>query len=353
MPNIPPSRDLTSITLAVLLIAALIAANIWIVRPFLPALIWAGMIVVATWSSMLRIEKLLWGSRRLAVVAMLLLFLLLFILPFALAVATIVENADQIVGFFAGLQKQSLPQPPDWLSGVPLIGQRLTYLWQQAVSAHSGELTSRLSPYLGSLTRWFVGQAGNLGLMLLDFLLIMVLAAILYSRGETVAGGICRFARRIAGQRGEASVRLAGRTIPAVAIGVLATAAIQSGISWIGLVIVGMPFASLLTALIFMSTVAQIGPTVILGPCVFWLYWNGNPGWGTVLLVWTIIVGTIDNFLRPLLIRQRVQLPLLLIFAGVIGGIIAMGIIGIFIGPVLLAVSYTLLMAWIEEEPTG
>jgi predicted PurR-regulated permease PerM len=105
----------------------------------------------------------------------------------------------------------------------------------------------------------------------------------------------------------------------------------------------------LLTAVCFILCIAQLGPILVLVPAVAWLYWKGDPVWATVLLVWTLVVGTLDNVLRPLLIKRGANLPLLLIFAGVIGGLISFGMIGLFVGPVVLAVTYRLLEAWIAD----
>jgi predicted PurR-regulated permease PerM len=117
----------------------------------------------------------------------------------------------------------------------------------------------------------------------------------------------------------------------------------------IGLVIAGVPLAALLTAVMFMLCIVQLGPTLVLAPATIWVFWSGSTGWGIFLLVWTVIVGTMDNFLRPWLIKRGADLPLLLIFAGVIGGLLGFGLVGIFVGPVLLAVSYTLINAWLDS----
>jgi predicted PurR-regulated permease PerM len=177
-----------------------------------------------------------------------------------------------------------------------------------------------------------------------------VLAAVMYARGETVALVSERFGRRLAGQRGENAVRLAAQAIRGVALGVVVTAVVQSGLGGIGLAIAGVPLAGFLTAAMFFLCIAQIGPSLVLFPAVFWLYWTGETTWGTLLLVWSVVVATMDNFLRPVLIRRGADLPLLLIFAGVIGGLLAFGLVGIFVGPVVLAVAYTLLMAWIADS---
>jgi predicted PurR-regulated permease PerM len=156
-----------------------------------------------------------------------------------------------------------------------------------------------------------------------------------------------RFTRRLAGQQGDDVTVLAARAIRGVALGVVGTALIQSLLGGIGLAVSGVPAAAVLTAIMFILCIAQLGPVLVLIPAVIWLYWSGQNLWGTVLLAFTIVAATLDNFLRPLLIKKGADLPLLLIFAGVIGGLIAFGIIGLFIGPVVLAVTYTLLGAWL------
>jgi predicted PurR-regulated permease PerM len=128
------------------------------------------------------------------------------------------------------------------------------------------------------------------------------------------------------------------------------TALAQSVLGGVGLAVAGIPFAAILTAVMFMLAIAQIGPLLVLLPSIVWLYWSGSTGWGTFLLFWTLVVGTMDNFLRPVLIKKGADLPLLLIFAGVVGGLVAFGLIGIFVGPVVLAVGHTLLSAWINED---
>jgi len=190
-------------------------------------------------------------------------------------------------------------------------------------------------------------------MMIVQFLLTVVIAAILYSGGETMADAVRRFVRRLAGQRGDDVTVLAGKAIRGVALGVGLTALVQSVLGGIGLAVAGVPAATVLTAVMLLLCIAQLGPGLVLIPAVIWLFWSGETLWGSLLLIWTVIVGTMDNFLRPILIRKGADLPLLLIFAGVIGGLLAFGIIGLFIGPVVLAVTYTLLGAWVADTPAG
>jgi len=198
---------------------------------------------------------------------------------------------------------------------------------------------------------WFVGQLDSICVLLVEFLLTVLLAAAMYSNGERVTERLVRFGRRLAGSGGENAVYLAGQTIRGVALGVVVTAVTQSLFSGLGLLIAGVPFAGILTAAMLFLSIAQIGVIPVLACAVAWLYWSGATGWGTFLLVWAIFAGTMYNFLRPVLIRRGADLPLLLVFAGVIGGLIAFGLIGIFVGPVILAVAEALLRAWIDATP--
>src|SRR6202008_4623428 len=158
-----------------------------------------------------------------------------------------------------------------------------------------------------------------------------------------------RFGFRLAGERGEQSVRLAGQAIRSVALGVVVTALAQSVLGGIGIALTGVPLAAVLTAVMFMLCIAQLGPLPVLVPAVVWLYWSGETVWGTVLVIWSVLLSTTDSVVRPLLIRRGAHLPLLLLLAGVIGGLIAFGLVGIFLGPVVLAVAYTLLLSWMAE----
>jgi predicted PurR-regulated permease PerM len=344
-----PLANHTRTTLQLLFIGALIAGSFWILRPFLIPLSWAATIVVATWPVFLRMLAWLGGRRGLAVALMSLALLLVLVVPLYLAITTIVENAERIADWSKGVSTLAAPQPPDWVGAIPLIGAKLAARWQQLAAAGPEELSARLLPYARTLLGWFAGQVGGVGLMLVNFLLTVVIAAIFYANGERVAAGVDRFARRLAGSQGESAVHLAAQAVRAVALGVVVTALVQSCLGGIGLALAGVRFAAILTAVMFILGVAQLGPAPVLIPAVIWAYWNYGVVWGTGLLIWSAIVGVMDNFLRPLLIRRGADLPLLLIFAGVIGGLIAFGVIGLFIGPVVLAVAYTLLITWVED----
>jgi len=343
------SQDLTRTIFQLLALGILIGTSFWFVSPFLVSLAWATMIVVATWPLLLYAQGWLGGRRSLAVALMTIVLLLILVVPLYFGITAIVENAKQISDWSKSLATLSIPQPPAWVEALPVVGSKIAAHWHKLAAASPEEISARISPYIQQLLLWFVANVGSIGLLLVNFLLTVIIAAILYANGETAARGADRFARRIAGPRGENAVHLAGQAIRGVALGVVVTAILQTAAAGIGLVVVGVPFAAILTAVIFMLCVAQIGPGLVLIPAVIWVYSKSGVWWGTGLLVWSIFCGTFDNFLRPILIKRGADLPLLLIFAGVIGGLIALGVIGLFIGPVVFAVAYTLFVDWVSE----
>jgi predicted PurR-regulated permease PerM len=342
-------RDITRVVLAVLFIVALIGSSIWILRPFLGAIVWGATIVVATWPLMISVQAWLWGKRSLAVAVMTIVLLCVLIVPLISAIGTIVANADEIATWAKSLAAFKSPSPPEWVGNLPFVGAKAVELWERVAAAGIQEVAVRAAPYAGIVFAWFIAQLGNIGLLLVEFLLTVILAAAMYANGEVTAQRVLRFGRRLAGSGGENAVRLAGQTIRGVALGIVVTALAQTIFAGLGLVIAGVPFAGVLTAAMLLLSIAQIGVIPVLGCAIAWLYWSGDSAWGTFLLVWTIVAATMDNFLRPILIRKGADLPLLLIFAGVVGGLLAFGLIGIFVGPVVLAVADTLLMAWIDS----
>jgi predicted PurR-regulated permease PerM len=345
--------DVTRTTLAVLFIGTLIAACFWILLPFLTAILWATTIVVTTWPVLLGLQARLWGKRWLAVTAMTVLLLLVIVVPFSLAVSTIVDKVGDIADLGKSLAAFTIPSPPAWLDRIPVAGPKIATAWGQYAALPREELSARLTPYAGKALSWFAAQAGSIMMMFVQFLLTVIICAILYATGETAATGVRSFARRLAGQRGEGAVNLSGKAIRGVALGIVVTAIIQTSIGGIGLVVTGVPVAGVLTAVMFMLCLAQAGPGLVLIPAVIWLYSKEGALWGTILLVMTIFALAIDNVVRPLLIRKGADLPLVMIFAGVIGGLIAFGILGLFIGPVVLAVTYTLLESWVLGDGPG
>ncbi|MBS1209731.1 MAG: hypothetical protein H6R19_2129 [Proteobacteria bacterium] len=344
--------DLARVLLNTCITGALLLASLWVLLPFLLAITWATMIVVASWPLLLTLESRLGGRRWVAASILILGLLLALFLPFTLAIATLVDNAGQIISLASSLKDLAVPEAPSWIANLPYVGDKLVQIWAQVAALGVQGLAAKAAPYAGDMTRWFATRMGSLGMIVLQIGLAIVIAAILYANGEAAAASLRRFAHKLGGAHGESMIALAGGAIRAVALGVGVTALVQALLGGIGLALTGIPFATVLTALMFMLCIAQIGVIPVLAPALIWLYWSGQTGWATFLLVWMLMVVNLDNFLRPWLIRRGADLPLLLILAGVIGGIISFGLVGIFLGPLLLAVSYTLLHSWVHADDT-
>ena len=347
-------KELPRTVLAVVFIAIMIIASFWIMQPFVPALIWSTLIVVSTWSLMLAVQRRLWGKRSLAVVVMTIGLLLVVILPVGLAVMTIIEHAGDVSERITAFAQKGVPTPPDWVERIPVVGPKVANDWRALAKLRREELRDKMAPYAKDGVQWVLSKAGSLAAFLIHLLLTVIISALLYAQGEAAAEGMRAFARRLAGLRGEQSITLAGQAIRAVALGVVVTAFVQALLGGIGLYFAGVPLPGLLTAIMFVLAVAQIGAGPVLIVAVIWLYTNGETPTttATIFLAWAIFVGMIDNVLRPLLIKSGADLPLVLIFAGVVGGLLAFGVVGLFVGPVVLAITYTEVVAWVSDTET-
>ncbi len=344
--------DLVRHLLVLVIIGLFVVGSLYVLQPFLAALIWATMITVATWPLYLMARHRLGNRRGLAVLAMIVAMLLVIVLPLAAAVVTIVDHTDAIHDWVAKMPSYTLPPPPDWVERIPLAGKKIASEWQALTDAGPGGVLARIKPHAAQISDWALTQLGSIGGLMLHLVLTTVITGILYAQGDKAADAVQRFARRVSGQRGEIAIDLAAKSIRAVALGIIATAVIQSLLGGIGLVIAGVPLAGLLAAVMLILCIAQLGPGLPLLIGVGWLYWQDHRTVAAiVLLVWTVFCGTIDNVIRPILIKRGADLPFLLILAGVIGGLLGFGLVGLFVGPTLLAVTFALLQTWINEPP--
>jgi predicted PurR-regulated permease PerM len=345
------SRDLPRTTLGVLFLAAMIVSTVWVLRPFLSAVLWATMVVIATWPLMLRIQAALGGSRGLATTVMTVALLLVLVIPLTVAISTLVAHMDDFAGRADSLSRLTVPPPPKWVASIPLQGQKWAEEWERAAAEGPGALTPRIKPYLGGAVHWLAGTIGGLGSVIVQFLITVIISAVLYQNGETAAQGVRRFATRLAGAQGDRAAVLAANTIRGVAMGVIVTAVFQTTVAGTGLILTAVPAATVLTAVILILCIAQLGPILIMVPATIWKFYSGDTFWAVVLLVFALVSCTMDNVIRPILIRKGADLPILLILAGVIGGMIGFGVMGIFVGPVILAVTYVLVGDWVASQP--
>jgi predicted PurR-regulated permease PerM len=355
--GVPPrDRDVGRSTITFAIVGFLLFASFWILRPFLPATVWAVTIVVATWPLLLVLQRALWGSRALAVIVTSLVVIAIFVAPFWVATATITSHAGELFGLAHAASTLQLPPVPFWIPHVPFVGDKLANLWDELRTQGFSQLGPTIAPYAGRVTTWFIGFLGSFGLLVVQFILTVVITGVLHTKGEAAGRLSLRLGHRLAGDRGRAMVILAGHAIRAVAIGVMVTALVESLIGGLGLKLAGVPLSTVLTAVMFVVCLTQLGPGVVLIPSVVWMYIFRDSADATMLLAISIVAITVDNVLRPYLIRRNADLPMLLVLAGVIGGLSAFGLVGLFVGPAILAVSYTVLQVWLAEdipEPAG
>ncbi len=343
-----PAGDVTRLVLLVLVIAILLVGSFWTLLPFLGGLIWAATVVIATWPLLVKLRART-GRPWAAVLIMTGLTLLAVILPFGYAVSTLLDVAHRGPELLGEYFTKGIGPAPEWLGKIPAVGDQLVTKWQAIAAGGRDALIEAARPYVGAATHWLVSVTGGIGIVAVNILLTVALVAILYSQGETAARGALAFGYRLGGERGMEVMRLAAQAVRSVALGVVVTALVQSVLTGLALWLCGIPAPGVLAALVFVLGIAQLGPLPVMLPAIAWLYWTDEAVWGTVLLVLALPIGALDNVLRPILIRRGVQLPMLLIIAGVIGGLIAFGVMGLFVGPVILAASYTLVKSWVAE----
>lgn len=335
--------------IGLLTIGLLIAACIKIVAPFTGALIWSTIIAVAAWPVFERLTRRLGGRAGIAATLITVAILLVIAMPVALLINSLAEHVQGVVHITEDVSSLRLPGPPEWVNRVPLIGPEIESRWLAAVENLETTLT-KIRPWIGKAATWTVSQGAHLTLSLLEFLLATVLAGFLFVHGKSLAGLLERFASAIAGESGAGLVHTAGLTIRSVTIGVMGTALIQSVLTALGLLLAGVPGALLLWFASFLLATLQLGTALVWIPAAIWLEIQDQTGWMIFLVVWGLFVNTIDNFIKPYLIAQGSGTPLAIVFLGVIGGMLAWGFIGIFIGSTLLAVSHALLKAWLDAK---
>ena len=330
-------------------VAALLWGSLAVLRPFLPSILWASIIVIATWPIMLRVQRFFGGRRGPAVAAMSTGLLIAVVAPVAMLLGTLVTRLPELRDLGVRMLAGPWPGAPAWLLRLP-FGAQLTAQWQQIVAQSTEHWAAAVKPYLGKVALWLSQHVGTLGSITLEFLLTLVLVVVFYLHGEPLAIFARRLARRVGGARAEEGALLAGQAMRAIAAGVVLTALAQAVLSGLGLWVAGVPAPGVLTSVMFMLCVMQIGPMPVLLLGALWLISQHQTGWGSALVVWAILMAIGDNFLRPWLIQRGAKLPFILVLGGVIGGLLAFGLAGIFIGPILLAVVKRLVERWVAEK---
>lgn len=332
------------------LLALLALGCLLVMRPFFSALVWAMVLSFSSWPLYRRLLRLVRGRRTLAALLMVLGMILVLLLPFVVIGATLAENVQQLGGATRRWMEAGLPAPPAWMERVPVVNRIVTEQWQ-SLAADSSKLLEEAKRLIEPASRWLLKAGIALGQGVIELALSILITFFLLRHGTAVAERLTHGIGRVAGERGQHLLEVAGQTVRGVVYGILGTALVQAVMAGIGFLIAGVPGAALLALLTFFLSVVPVGPPLIWLPAALWLFHQGSTGWGIFMLVWGMGVSSVDNVVKPWLISQGSTMPFLLIFFGVLGGALAFGFIGVFIGPTLLAVGYKLVQEWMAAAP--
>lgn len=328
----------------------LVLACLQIILPFLGALTWAGIIAMTVWPAFLWLAARLGNRPRLAAALFTLALTMVVVFPLAVLVTTFGEAVPQVAAVARDLASAAPPDPPAWLMQIPIVGQYLEEGWRRAVTDMAGLLRSA-RPTIEKAAIWTLAQGAQLGLALLEFFFAIIIAGVFLISADRSALWAQRVIAKIQVSDGTRLIGTVVSTVRSVSIGVVGTAIVQALLVAIGFLSADVPGVVVLGFLSFFLALVQLPTLLVWGPACLWLYHQGEGGWALFLLIWGLaLVNPIDNFLRPYLISQEAKLPIALIFIGVVGGLIAWGIIGLFIGPTLLAVAHSLFRTWTGPE---
>ncbi|WP_232037535.1 AI-2E family transporter YdiK [Candidatus Erwinia haradaeae] len=345
----PKHRDLPDITLSLLFICLMSIMCLWILKPFIISFTWGSMIVITTWPLFLKIQRVLWKKRLLAVLVMALTLILVFIIPIILLINSVIKNSSLLMIWLNTRHFES-PQLY-WLNTIPIIGQKFYLYYHDLVDASGKTLLAQLQPYAGRTTSFVLSQAKHLGRFMIHLGLMLTSSVCLYWYGDKIGENIQCFAVTVSPKYGQSVLVLGIQAIRAVSCAIVITGCAQGLLGGIGLSISGVPFATILTVVMIFSCLVQLGSLIVLIPAIIWLYWTGDNTGGTVLLIWSVLLSALETVMRSFLIKKGIDLPIILILVGIIGGLLSFGMIGLFIGPVVLSVSYRFILSWIKKYP--
>ena len=333
-----------------ILLLALLGACLWVMAPFWSALFWGAVLAFASWPLMRLLTRALKGRESLAAGILTLGWMLLVAAPLVWLGFNLADHVRDATVFIKDVQVDGLPDPPTWLASIPLVGERLVGYWT-TIDQQGAAMLASLKPYLGQVGNWLLARSAQIGGGILELTLSIVFVFFFYRDGPRLAAFVLSLLERLIGDRAQYYVDLVAGTVQRVVNGVFGTAAAQAVLALIGFLIAGVPGALVLGIGTFLLSLVPMGPPLIWIPATAWLAWKGEYGMAIFLGLWgTFIVSGVDNVLKPYLISRGGNLPLVIVLLGVFGGLLAFGFIGLFIGPTLLAVAYSLLLDWVADS---
>jgi predicted PurR-regulated permease PerM len=321
-----------------------------VLRPFLPALLWATILSISTWPAFRWLERKLGGRTSLAAALMSLVLAVGFLVPLTILGTSVAENFAKFAGNVLGVFESGPPPPPAWVEKVPMIGDRLSTLWQ-SYADDTTQFAAAARQYVTPATNWLFGVGGKIGRGILDLTLSVIVAFFFFRDGAYGAERLRVLVDKVAGPRGRHLLAVAEKTMIGVVYGILGTALAQGALAAFGLWLAGVPGALFLGLLTSLLSFVPMGPPFVWLPSTLYLLSINEIEWGVFMGLWgLLVVSTVDNVIRPYFISLGSALPLLLVYLGVLGGIIAFGFLGLFIGPTLLAIAYTIIREWTHSR---
>ena len=333
-----------------ILLLVLFGASLWVMAPFWSALFWGAVLAFASWPLMRLLTRLLGGRESLAAGILTLGWMLLVAGPLVWLGLNLADHVRDATTFVKDVQLEGLPEAPAWLAGLPLVGERLVGIWN-TIDEQGAAMLVAIKPYLGQVGNWLLARSAQIGSGILELTLSIVFVFFFYRDGPRLASFVHGLLERLIGERADYYQELVAGTVQRVVNGVIGTAAAQALLALIGFLIAGVPGALVLGLATFLLSLIPMGPPLIWVPATAWLVWKGDYGMAIFLGIWgTLIISGVDNVLKPYLISRGGNLPLVIVLLGVFGGLIAFGFIGLFIGPTLLAIAYSLLVDWSASQ---
>lgn len=329
-------------------IAGLIGWCFMIARPFLVPIIWGAIIAVTVFHGYEMLKIALGGRRILAAVLVTLCMLILLVVPSVLLGDSLVSGASKLMKSFQS-GELLIPPPPDSVARWPVIGEPIVRAWTLA-SQDMGEALRQASPLLKRVGTWLLDAAEGAGIALLQFVLAIFISGAFLANAEAAGRMTRAVARRLAGERGLILAGVAEHTIRSVASGILGVALIQALLAGLGFLVAGVPAAGLLTLICLVFGVIQLGVVIVLIPVVIYLFSTAETATAVGFFIWAILIAPLDNVLKPILLGRGADVPMLVIFVGAIGGFLSSGIIGLFLGAVVLALGYKLFLTWLKHD---
>jgi predicted PurR-regulated permease PerM len=344
----PTSRRVEQI-IALAALALLAIGCFFVLRPFLSAILWAIILCFSTWPLYTWLVRNT-SSTTVAAVAMTMLAAAIFVLPFAVIGPGLAQDIAAVAAAVNQLLEEGPPAPPEWAKDLPLVGSSLYDYWVSA-QTDSAAFATDLRVYINQATNWLLQTGVTLGQGLIEVVLSLIVAFFVYRDGRVLGRHLSTATERFVGPRAKALIDLAGATTRGVVYGILGTALAQGALAAVGFFVAGVPGALFFGLVTFFLSFIPMGPPLVWVPASIWLMSTGEYWWGAGLFLYGLgVISLIDNFLKPYFISREGKLPFLLVFLGVLGGILAFGFIGIFLGPVLLAIGFSLAKEWSTGE---